>query len=67
MQDPMDFTKLNDPELIEERRRIRCEFERMPAGHADRFTLEKLFDAMTTELDDRAAIAWGEREPHCGP
>jgi hypothetical protein len=60
MDDTRDFAKLSDPELIEERRRVRHEFERLPAGHAERFTLEMRFDAMTTELDDRAAAAWGE-------
>jgi hypothetical protein len=55
-----DFTKLDDPTLIAERRRVREQFEGLPARSAERIDLEALFDAMTSELDHRAAVAWGE-------
>jgi hypothetical protein len=55
-----DFTELDDPALIAERRRVREQFERLPARDAERIDLEALFDLMTRELDRRAAVAWGE-------
>ena len=58
--DMPDFTKLDDPVLIEERRRVREQFERLPARSAERIDLEARFDRMTSELDRRAAVAWGE-------
>jgi hypothetical protein len=57
-----NFTKLDDPTLIAERRRVREQFERLPARDVGRIELEALFDAMTRELDHRAAVAWGETE-----
>ena len=57
-----DFIKLDDPALIEERRRVREQFERLPARDAERIDLEARFDLMTRELDRRAAVAWGETE-----
>ena len=55
-----EFKTLSDPQLIEERRRVRRALERLPAGHERRFDLAAQLDAMTAELDHRAAIAWGE-------
>jgi hypothetical protein len=55
-----NFTKLDDPALIAERRRVREQFEGLPARSAERIELEALFDLMTSELDRRAAVAWGE-------
>ncbi len=60
--DMPDFTTLDDPALIEERRRVREQFERLPARSAERIELEALFDLLTSELDRRAAVAWGEAE-----
>lgn len=58
---PTNFTTMDDPALIAERRRVREQFERLPARDAERIDLEALFELMTTELDRRAAIAWGEQ------
>jgi hypothetical protein len=52
------FSKLDDPEFFEERRRVRDELERLPAHHADRATLTELYEAMTDEFTRRAASAW---------
>jgi hypothetical protein len=57
-----DFAKLDDPALIAERRRVRERFGRLPARSAERIDLEALFDLMTSELDRRASVAWGETE-----
>ena len=53
-----DFINLDDPEFMEERRRVREQLERLPAGHAERARLDSLYAAMTQELDRRAASAW---------
>ena len=55
-----DFAKLDEPALIAERRRVREQFERLPARSAERIDLEALLDLITTELNHRAAVAWGE-------
>lgn len=53
-----DYTKLDDPEFFEERRRVREELERLPEHHADRATLAALLEEMTDEFVKRAASAW---------
>ena len=58
MQEQADFTRLDDPGFFRERRRVRERLESLPAGHADRAPLVKLYDAMTDEFTRRAASAW---------
>ena len=58
MQEQADFTELDDPEFLSERRRVREWLEGLPAGHADRAALARLYDAMTDEFTRRAASAW---------
>ena len=59
MQQPTtDYTKLGDPEFFEERRHVREKLERLPEHHVDRASLADLYEAMTRELEQRAASAW---------
>ena len=58
MQLVSDFTALDDPQFIQERRRVREQLERLPAGNAEHARLASLYNAMTQELDRRAASAW---------
>ena len=60
--DATNFRELDDPALIAERRRVREQFDRLPARDAERIDLEARFDLMTRELDRRASVAWGETE-----
>jgi hypothetical protein len=53
-----DYTKLDDPEFFEERRRVREQLERLPEQHADRAMLAELLEKMTDEFVKRAASAW---------
>ena len=53
-----DYAKLADPELFEERRRVREELEALPKHHADRGRLGRALDALTEEFDRRARSAW---------
>lgn len=53
-----DYAQLDDPEFFSERRRVRERLESLPAGHADRAALARLYDAMTDEFTRRAARAW---------
>ncbi len=52
-----DYTRLDDPELFEERRRVREKLERLPPHHADRVRLAGQLDAMTEEFGRRARAA----------
>ena len=56
--EPADFTRLDDPEFLAERARLRDRLENVPADAADRPGLERLYEAMTREFDRRAAAAW---------
>jgi hypothetical protein len=53
-----DYTQLDDPEFLAERRHVRERLERLPEHHADRAELTVLYQAMTAEFDRRAASAW---------
>jgi hypothetical protein len=53
-----DYTRLDDPELFEERRHVREQLERLPAHHADHVRLAGQLRAMTEEFDRRARAAW---------
>ena len=54
----VDFTRLDDPEFLDERARIRERLEHLPADHADRARLAALYAAMNDEFFRRASIAW---------
>jgi hypothetical protein len=53
-----DYAKLADPELFEERRRVREELAALPKCHAGRRRLSRVLDALTEEFDRRARSAW---------
>jgi hypothetical protein len=53
-----DYTKLDDPELFAELRRVREKLGLLPLHHADRLPLATQLAAMTAEFDRRAASAW---------
>ena len=53
-----DYAKLADPELFEERRRVREALAALPAHHADRGRLRLALAALTEEFDRRARSAW---------
>jgi len=57
-QPTTDFTRLDDPQFFEERRHVREKLARLPEHHTERAALTDLYDAMTTEIDRRAASAW---------
>ena len=62
MQQPAaDYTQLDDPELFEERRRVRERLQSLPACHAERIRLTAVLDALTTEFDRRARTAWQQQ------
>ena len=53
-----DYAGLDDPELFEERRRVREELAALPKHHADRGRLSRALEALTEEFDRRARSAW---------
>ena len=53
-----EYAKLADPELFEERRRVRDELEALPKYHDDRGRLSLALAALTEEFDRRARDAW---------
>ena len=53
-----DYTRLDDPELFQERRHVREKLERLPPHHAGRVRLAAQLGAMTEEFDRRARAAW---------
>lgn len=57
-----DFTELNDPDLITERRNVRERLERLPAHSANRTRLARLYERMTAEFDRRARAAWSNTQ-----
>lgn len=60
-----DVTRLDDPELFEERRRVREKIDALPRCHPGRLPLAQVYDALTQEFDRRARSAWQSR-PHAG-
>jgi hypothetical protein len=60
MSDSDDFTQLDDPEFLAERRRIREELEHTPAASAE---LTARYQAMSEEFLRRARIAWTQDQP----
>lgn len=57
-QPATDYTKLDDHELFEECRRVHERLVALPALHADRVRLTRVYDALTDEFDHRARAAW---------
>jgi hypothetical protein len=54
-----DFSTMNDPDFLTERRRVREQLEHdVPAQSADRAGLAALHDAMNEEFIRRARAAW---------
>jgi hypothetical protein len=56
--EPLDFTTMNDPDFLAERRRVREQLEHVPGQSADQARLTALHDAMDEEFDRRARAAW---------
>jgi hypothetical protein len=58
MNEPTDFTDLDDPAFLNERARLRGRLERTPENTRGRTELERLYEAMTEEFLRRARNAW---------
>jgi hypothetical protein len=58
MSDSDDFTKLDDPEFLAERRRVRDALDG-PPGSGPRPDLTARFEALNEEFLRRARISWG--------
>jgi hypothetical protein len=59
MSEPADdFRALDDPAFLAQRARVRSELEHAPENALERPALERLYQAMTEELDLRARRAW---------
>jgi hypothetical protein len=58
MSDSDDLTKLDDPEFLAERRRVRDALDSPPAD-GPRPDLTARFDALNEEFLRRARISWG--------
>jgi hypothetical protein len=56
-EDP-DFTRMDDPEFLDERARVRSLLERLPVDHADCGRLAARYASMNEEFFRRASIAW---------
>lgn len=53
-----DLARLDDSTLFTLRAEMRAELERLPPGSADHAALAALYDISTSEVNDRARIAW---------
>lgn len=58
MSDIDDFTKLDDPEFLAARRRVRDAFESTPTGEASP-ELTARYQAMNEEFLRWAQVSWG--------
>ena len=56
-EDDADFTRMDDPEFLDERARIRDLLECLPLDHADYGRLAARYRAMQAEFFRRASIA----------
>ena len=56
-EDP-DISKLDDSALISLREQMRGELERLPPHSAARAQLAARYDLTTTEITERARVAW---------
>jgi hypothetical protein len=55
---PADFTKMPDPEFLDDMARVRSEIEHAPDPSVQRYDLELLYREMSRELDRRARAIW---------
>ena len=58
IDEPSEFTHLDDPAFLDERARVRGLLEYAPQNTLGRAQLERLYAAMTEEFLRRARIAW---------
>jgi len=65
MQQQTDFRKLDDPEFLAKRSRVRQQLEQLPGDHPGRPELAELYADMTDEFDRRARRAWQAGEAAC--
>jgi hypothetical protein len=56
MDDDADLTRLDDPEFLAERRRVREELEHQPEASAE---LSARYEVLDEEFLRRARVAWG--------
>ena len=56
MDDDTDLTRLDDPEFLAERRRVREELEHQPEANAE---LSARYEVLNEEFLRRARVAWG--------
>jgi hypothetical protein len=59
------FVRLDDPEFLAERARVRERLARLPDNTEGRAKLERLYEAMNLEFDRRASAAWATADPTC--
>jgi hypothetical protein len=60
MDDDEDLTRLDDPEFLAERRRVREELEHQPEASPG---LSARYQRLDEEFLRRARIAWGGEQP----
>jgi hypothetical protein len=56
-EDDADFTRMDDPEFLDERARVRDQLECLPLDHDDYGRLAARYRAMQEEFFRRASIA----------
>jgi hypothetical protein len=56
--EPADFTRLDDSTLLARRAEMRAELERLPPLSPEHLALARVYDATTTEVNNRARRAW---------
>jgi hypothetical protein len=61
-EDDADFTRMDDPEFLDERARIRELLECLPLDHDDYGRLAARYRAMQEEFFRRASIAWSQAD-----
>lgn len=61
-----DYRKLDDPEFLAERARVRELLESTPEESADRDDLDRIYAAMDDEFIRRARHAWTAAAPRRG-
>jgi hypothetical protein len=59
-EDDADFTRMDDPEFLDERARVRELLECLPLDHDDYGRLAARYRAMQEEFFRRASIAWSQ-------
>ena len=59
-EDDPDFGRMDDPEFLDERARLRDQLECLPLDHDDYGRLAARYRAMQEEFFRRASIAWSQ-------